>query len=211
MDEQRPVLAALRGGLVGHLQRGFDGRGPVAGVEDPAQPGWCGREQRLRELDAGLVGQPEERRVREPVELRPDRGVDGRLAMTVHGDPQRGDAVEVAPAVGVDQVHALGRGDDERVVARPHRVLGERMPDVREVGGDQVRRGTPDHARILAGRPGVAATYPDGVGSGLADILARLCDLEPADSDRLQLACRRLAAARRPVLRGPRSARPAAL
>ena len=68
---QRPLLAALGGRLEGHLQRGLDRRGPVAGVEDPGEPLGRRGQQPLGEGDAGLVGQPEVRRVGEPVELGP--------------------------------------------------------------------------------------------------------------------------------------------
>ena len=73
----------------------------------------------------------------QPAELGPYRLVDRRLAVAVHGDPQRGDPVEVAPPVGVDEVHALAALDHQRVVAGPQRVLGERVPDAGQVAGHQ--------------------------------------------------------------------------
>jgi len=45
--------------------------------------------------------------VRDTVELRPDGGVDLGPAMAEQIAPQRGDAVEVSRAVGVDQIVAL--------------------------------------------------------------------------------------------------------
>ena len=120
----RPAAGALGLRLEGHLDRGLDRGRPVAGVEDPGQPGRGGRQQPLGQLDARLVGQPEEGRVVQPVQLRADRRVDLRHAVPVHRDPQRRDAVEVAVAVGVPEVHALGPVDDQRLVGGPDRSAG---------------------------------------------------------------------------------------
>ena len=43
----------------------------------------------LRELDRGRVGEAEHRRVRDPAELGPDRGVDARVAVPVDVAPER--------------------------------------------------------------------------------------------------------------------------
>ena len=69
MHVERTVLAALRRRLVGHLDRRL-GRGrSVAGEEHLAQAGRRDAQQLLGRADARLVGEPEERRVVEPVEL----------------------------------------------------------------------------------------------------------------------------------------------
>ena len=61
-----------------------------------------------------------------------------RVAVAVHVAPQRGDAVDVAPALGVDQVGALGALDDHRLLVGPSALLGERMPEAVAVAGHQL-------------------------------------------------------------------------
>ena len=63
------------------------------------------------------------------IELLAHRRVDRRVAMAVDVAPQRGDAVEVAAALGVDQ---LGPSADSimTVLGHPVALLGERMPEV---------------------------------------------------------------------------------
>ena len=50
--------------------------------------------------------------------------------MAVDVAPQRGDAVDVAAALGVDQVRALAGLDREGSDSTPSALLGERMPEV---------------------------------------------------------------------------------
>ena len=64
----------------------------------------------------------------EPPELVPDRRVDLRRAVSVHRHPQRRDAVDVPPALRVEEVGPLPPHDDEGVGPLPH--LRERVPDV---------------------------------------------------------------------------------
>ena len=56
-------------------------------------------------------------------------GVELGLAVAVHVAPQRRHAVEIAPALGVDQVVALAPFDDQRRLGQPVAHLGERMPE----------------------------------------------------------------------------------
>ena len=67
--------------------------------------------------------------------------VDQRMAVAVDVAPQRRDAVDVAPALGVDQVGALGALDHERLLAAPVALLGERVPEVAMVEVADGRRG----------------------------------------------------------------------
>ncbi len=138
MDEQRAVLAALGGRLVRHLDRRLGRRRAVAGEEHPRQPRGRDGQQPLGQLDARLVGQAQERGVVEPVELGADGRVDRRLPVPMHGHPQRGHAVQVTAAVGVVEVAALGPLDHQWFVRRPHRVLGERVPDRAEVAVNEI-------------------------------------------------------------------------
>ena len=133
MDERGPprvLAAALLLELERHLQRDL-GRGRArVRVEDPAQPGRGDLDQPRRQLGGPGVGEPEHRRVRHPVELVADRLVDLRVAMAVDVAPERGDAVDVMAAVGVDQLPALGPLDRQRLFLAPALLLGERMPEV---------------------------------------------------------------------------------
>ena len=97
------------------------------------------RDQPLGELDRGLMGEAEHRRVRDALELRVDRRVDRRMPVPVDVAPERGDAVDVRVAVGVVEVGALGVIDDhDRLVLAPSSLLRERMPDVTSVGGEEL-------------------------------------------------------------------------
>ena len=78
--------------------------------------------ERLGELDDDPVAVAEHRRVRAAVELVAERVVELGDAVTERVDPQRRDGVEVAAAVDVDELVALGPLDDDR------RVLGVRTP-----------------------------------------------------------------------------------
>jgi hypothetical protein len=49
--------------------------------------------------------------------------------------------VDVAVAVHVDQVRALSSVHDHRVLAHPAALLGERVPQVRAVGGGEIHLG----------------------------------------------------------------------
>ena len=50
--------------------------------------------------------------------------------MAVDVAPEAADAVEIAVAVAVDQVHSLGGGDDQRLIRQPLLHVRERMPDI---------------------------------------------------------------------------------
>jgi hypothetical protein len=65
------------------------------------------------------MGEAEHRRVRHPVELITDSLVDLRMAMAVDVAPERGDAVDVVAAIGVDQLPALRPLDRERLFLTP--------------------------------------------------------------------------------------------
>jgi hypothetical protein len=124
--------------LISHLQRDLDRGAARVRVEDPGEPLRRDADQRLGQLDGGDRGQPEESRVRHPVQLRADRLVDLPLAVPVHVAPERADAIEVAVAQIVDELVALRALDDQRIVRRPDRHLGEGMPDMRPVQGEQL-------------------------------------------------------------------------
>ena len=85
--------------------------------------------QRLGQLDHDPVAVAEHRRVGDLVELVADRLVELGHPVAERGDPQRRDGVEVAAALDVDQLAALGRADDDRRVVGVGRHLREPVPD----------------------------------------------------------------------------------
>jgi hypothetical protein len=87
------------------------------------------------------MGEAEHGRVGDTVDLIVERLVDQRVAVPVHVAPQRRDAVDVATAVGVDQVGALGAGDHQGSLGAPVALLGERVPEVAMVELADGRRG----------------------------------------------------------------------
>src|ERR1035441_6016419 len=96
--------------------------------------------------------------MRDLIELGSDRAVDRRVAMTVDVAPQRRDAVDVGAAVGVVQIGSLLAFDHQRgLVLAPALLLSEGMPQVAEIGGDQIGGGA--HGEKLA---------PDAVGTNLS-------------------------------------------
>jgi hypothetical protein len=68
--------------------------------------------------------------VSDPLELLLDRPVDLGMAVAVDVAPERGDAIEVAVAVGVDQLAAIGPLDHQRLLGDPVPLLGEGVPQV---------------------------------------------------------------------------------
>ena len=116
-----------------HLQRDLDGGGAAVRVEDARQARRRQLHQAAGELDGRRVREAEHRAVRHGVELLAHGGVDARVAVAVDVAPQRRDAVDVAAAVGVDQVGALGALDDQRLLALPAPLLRERVPEVAAV------------------------------------------------------------------------------
>ena len=143
-----------------HLQRDLGGRGAVAGVERVAQAGEGG--QALRQLDHGRMRQPGQHRVVEARELVDQRRADRRMAVAEEVGPPRADAVEVAPALDVDQPGPLGRGDRDQ-----RRRIGLRA--VRGAVRLHLRAGVPDGAqaafapgRVRAGEGGGHARTAGG-------------------------------------------------
>ncbi len=110
-DELRALrLALLRPPLERHLQRHLDGGGAAVGVEHARETGRGDRDEPFGELDRRLVREAEHRRVGDAIELTPDRLIERRVAMSVDVAPQRGDAVDIRVALGVEQRCAVARG-----------------------------------------------------------------------------------------------------
>ena len=86
------------------------------------------------------------------VELLAQRRVDDGVAMAVDVAPERGDAVEVAAALAVDQVGALAALDHQRLFLDPALLLGERVPEVVAIELRGVRWHRPDDVSRDSGR-----------------------------------------------------------
>ena len=69
------------------------------------------------------------------------------MAVAVDVAPERGDAVDVAAAVGVDQVGALAALDHQRLFLAPALLLGEGVPEVVVIELRGVRRHRRDDLR----------------------------------------------------------------
>src|SRR5207253_1553 len=91
-----------------------------------------------REPDGGSASVPEKGRVRDPTELLDDGGVDLWSAVAEQVAPERCDAVEQPPTVGVDEVVALARDDHQRIFIAVDGMRREGVPDVGVIPGDKL-------------------------------------------------------------------------
>ena len=107
----RPVLERDLEGLL-------DGGGAVGREQEVRPVDGHDRGERLGQLDHGAVAVAEHRGVGDAVELVAERLVELGHPVAERRDPQRRDGVEVAAAVDVDQLAALGARDDDRRVVR---------------------------------------------------------------------------------------------
>ena len=104
----RPSTPAVHPVLERDLQRLLDRRRAVGRVEEVRVVDRDDARQRLGQLDDDAVAVAEHRRVRAAVELLADRVVELGDAVAERVDPERRDRVEVAAAVDVDELVALG-------------------------------------------------------------------------------------------------------
>ena len=103
-DEARARrLAAKLPVLEGHLDADLHGRGTVVRIENLGKAGGSDLHEALCEQCRPVVGKPQLGRVFQSVHLGLDGLVDLLPAVAVDVGPDRGDAVEPAVAVGVDQ------------------------------------------------------------------------------------------------------------
>ena len=124
----RPVDATVHPVLEGDLQRLLDGRRAVGREQEVRRVDRHERRQRFAQLDDDPVAVAEHGRVRTAVELLADGVVELGHAVTERVHPQRRDGVEVALAVDVDQLVALGAVDDDRRALGEARHLREPVP-----------------------------------------------------------------------------------
>ena len=126
--------------LEGDLQRDLDRGRAVVAEEHAREPGGRDRDELRGELDRRHRRQPEQGRVRDLVELLVDARAQGRVVVAVQVHPERGDAVEVAVPLGVDQVVALAALDHHGLAVQPLAHLRERVPERALVARLQVAR-----------------------------------------------------------------------
>ena len=142
-EEGRARRAEVGPVLPRDLQRLLDRGRAVGRVEEVRVLDRDDARERFGQLDDGAVAVAEHRRVRAEVELTADRVVELGNAVTERRHPERGDRVEVAAAVDVDQLVALGAFDDDRMVVGVGRHLREPVP---HDGGVPLHPGLVRHA-----------------------------------------------------------------
>ena len=137
-DETVLARLAVVAPVVGaHLEGDLGGRGAVGGVEGVAQ-GVAGEGgEALGELDHRLMGEAGQHDVLQRVELGLEGVADARVGVAEQIDPPGADAVEVAPAVHVDEPRALAPGDRDEGQLLVVLHLGARVPDGGEGAGEE--------------------------------------------------------------------------
>ena len=120
-----------------------DLHGSCAGVREEHLPQPVGREphEPLGELDRRHVRHPEQRGVRDLLQLPRDRLVQLRPVVPVDVDPERRVAVVVLDAVDVEELHALAPLDHDRLLGEVGLHLREGVPEVAPVLLEQLRVG----------------------------------------------------------------------
>ena len=90
--------------LKGHLQRHFDRAGAVAGEENVREALRGDVDQPLGEFDRGRIRHAQQRSdMRDFVDLLAQRGIEPRVAVTVHVAPHAAHAVEIFATVDIEQ------------------------------------------------------------------------------------------------------------
>ena len=154
--------------LEGDLDRLLHRHGAVRCEQQPRilhrQPGV----QFLGELDHDPVAVAQHRGVGHPARLVGQRGVEFRYPVPERGHPQRGDGIQVLPAVDVGDVVPLGRlGDHRRVVlVRGH--LGEAVPHGGDIALDPVCGHRPEATAFGVRRPNRLTSSPGATPGRLA-------------------------------------------
>ena len=125
----RPVDATVDPVLERDLEGLLDRHRPIRGEQEVGVVDRHDGGERLGQLDHDRVAVAQHGGVGDLAGLGGEGGVELGDAVAERVDPEGGDGIEVAVAVGVDQLPALGPLDDERGVAGVGRHLGEAVPD----------------------------------------------------------------------------------
>lgn len=126
--------------LGGELKGDFGGGCAGIAVEDFFEVLGDDFHQPVCQEDAGFIRQAKQCGMGDFFELGADGGVDLGDAVAVDVAPEAGNAVEIAAAIGINEMKALGGGDDQRIVIEPHAHGGERVPEVLAVERLQLGR-----------------------------------------------------------------------
>src|SRR3972149_1729421 len=116
--------------LKGHLNGDLYGGGTVIGVEDLCDSPWSELNQPLGQLDCRNVGQSEQRRMGDLVQLMAQSLVQSPFSVTMEVDPERGNPVQIPIPVDVVEVEAAASLDDDGGFFFPVFHLGKRMPNI---------------------------------------------------------------------------------
>ena len=130
MGLERARLRTLPPVLKRHFQGDLDRRGAVVGKENTVEAGGRAFDEPPRQSGRRHVADAEQCAVGNAVKLPPDGRVELGHTMAVEVAPQRRDAVNIAPAVEVDQVAAFGAVDQERRFLGVSLHRREGVPDV---------------------------------------------------------------------------------
>lgn len=116
-----------------HLQRDFDARRAVVGIETAGQTFRRHRHQAFGQFDHRLVAETGEDHVFQLIHLVLDALVDARVGVAEHIDPPGTDGIEVALAFEVFQPYAFATFDRDQRQLLVVFHLGAGMPQHREV------------------------------------------------------------------------------
>jgi len=130
----RPRRRTLAPKLKRHLQRDFHRRRAIVRKEDMFESRRSQLDQPSRQPDRGRIRHPQRRDMRHPAQLLDDRRVDPRMPMPVDVAPQAAHAVQVSPAIQIEQLAPLRPLDHKRLVFRH---LRERVPNVLAIPSQQ--------------------------------------------------------------------------
>jgi len=122
--------AALLPVLEAHFQGHFHRRRTVVGQKHPIQVARRQGHQPLRQFRRRLVGEAGEDVVGDALRLLLQGAVEARMVVAEQVDPPGGDAVDVAPAVHVDEPGALAAGDGDGRLQLMVLLLGAGMPQM---------------------------------------------------------------------------------
>ncbi len=144
-------LARLHVALEGHLEGDLGRRRAGIGVEDPRESRRGDGHKPLGQLNGERVREAEHRGVRHAAQLRADRLVELRHPVAVHVAPQRGGAIKVPAAVGIDQLASLTGNDHRRSLLFPGALLGKRVPQHSVIAAAEVVALRPGHGPNATG------------------------------------------------------------
>ena len=138
LDESAALLPEQPPVLIRHLEGDLNRLGTAVGVKDVIESRRSDLCKLRRQACRRDIGESQQGRVRNLIELVTDRRVDFRDTVSVNIEPQRRNTVVILIAANVNEPHPLGPLDDDRITGRPVLHLSKRMPDTALVQGSDV-------------------------------------------------------------------------